>query len=236
MEREPREKLNTGWYEVRDLRNGEWYWIHKAVIQEYATNVGPTGIAVYNFLASMADRAQRCFPSQGYIARSLGCSQSTVSRAVQVLAHQGLIRRDKSRYHSVYYLLKVSYSTGASEVSHRRIRGTSPVHTNKNKVTRIKNNSTYENENSPLESTRTQTNTLKTREELLAEDIAVGLDDQQRLSLYLSYAKKHPEQLLRRVLSEVRGYPVGRIKKSRGALFSYLVKKYGEETNHSNRH
>ena len=36
--------------EIRDLRNGDWYWVHKAVIQKYAQKVGAIGIAVYNFL------------------------------------------------------------------------------------------------------------------------------------------------------------------------------------------
>ncbi len=45
------EETNTK-IEVRDLRNGSWYWIHRAVIKEYTPKIGATGIAVYNFLAS----------------------------------------------------------------------------------------------------------------------------------------------------------------------------------------
>lgn len=53
--------------EVRDLKNGNWYWIPKAVIQ-HAPKIRTTGIAVYNFLASLVNRNQSCFPSQKYIA------------------------------------------------------------------------------------------------------------------------------------------------------------------------
>ncbi len=101
------EETNTK-IEVRDLRNGNWYWIHRAVIKEYTPKIGSTGIAVYNFLASCADTRQSCFPSQKYIAENLGYSRATVNKAIQVLEANDLIRIEKrSRYHCVYHLLKV---------------------------------------------------------------------------------------------------------------------------------
>src|SRR3989304_2206183 len=93
--------------EIRKMDEGGWYWIPKVVIQEYAPKVGTMGIAVYNFLASMADRNQSCFPSQQYIADRLGCSRPTVSRALKRLEVHGLIRKEtRSRYHCVYRLLR----------------------------------------------------------------------------------------------------------------------------------
>jgi hypothetical protein len=61
----------------------------------------------------------------------------------------------------------------------------------------------------------------------LALDLARGLDDLKGLRLYLHYAKKYPEGALRRALSEARAVPANQIKKSRGALFNHLIKKYG---------
>ena len=68
------------------------------------------------------------------------------------------------------------------------------------------------------------------REELLALDLAEGLGDQAGLPLYRSYAKKYPEAILREVLSTIRQIPDKQIKKSRGALFNYLIKKQDEKT------
>jgi hypothetical protein len=51
---------NQQTFEVRDLRNGYWYWIHKAVIQEYTQKIGAIGIAVYNLLASLANSTLCC--------------------------------------------------------------------------------------------------------------------------------------------------------------------------------
>lgn len=69
----------------------------------------------------------------------------------------------------------------------------------------------------------------QTREEVLALDLAAGLGDMKALPLYLSYARKYPEFLLRKVMSEVRQVPPQLIKKSRGALFNYMVQQYAKQ-------
>ena len=76
-------------------------------------------------------------------------------------------------------------------------------------------------------------NYTPTPEELLALEIANALGDEVNLSQYKQYAQKHPEPFLRQILQEVLAYPVAKIRKSRGALFSYLVFKYGRKHNHS---
>ena len=43
-----------------------------------------------------------------------------------------------------------------------------------------------------------------TREELLASDLADALNDHKSLALYISYARRFPESLLRQILGEVR--------------------------------
>lgn len=69
----------------------------------------------------------------------------------------------------------------------------------------------------------------QTREELLALDLATSLDDIKGIALYLSYSRKYPEHLLRRIMSEVRAIPDNKIKKGRGALFNHLVKQYAKQ-------
>ncbi len=64
----------------------------------------------------------------------------------------------------------------------------------------------------------------KTKEELLALDLAQGLNDLKSLNFYLSVSKKYPEELLRRICNQVREIPTEKIKKSKGALFTYLLK------------
>ena len=223
---------NEHTFEIRDLRNGDWYWIHKAVINDYTSMVGATGIIVYSFLASMTDNNQRCFPSQKYIADKLGYSRATVNKALKRLKDNGLISVEKpSRYHCIYRLLKVRCKAGETQMSSRRNSDVNQVNTNNNKLTRINNNTDIENKNF----LNFNPNTYKSfrprsRQELLALDLAEALNDYKNLALYLFYSKKYPESFLRKVLGEVKEIPAEKIKKSKGALFSYLIKKYDKKT------
>ena len=72
----------------------------------------------------------------------------------------------------------------------------------------------------------------RTRVELLALDLAEGLGDMEGLGLYLSYARKYPESLLRGLLGAIKEIPDVKIKKSRGALFNHLIQKYETQTSH----
>jgi biotin operon repressor len=219
----PNEQSN----ESRKLNQGQWYWIQKAVIQEYGPKIGLRGIAVYNMLASLANQEQRCFPSQSYIAERLGCSRSTVHRALQKLQETALIRLEKrSRYHSVYQLLKVRYRTPESQMKHEESSDESQVVTNNNNVTRYMNNNVNV-ENNSFEGIEPKTPTEpKTREELLAEDIAEALSDLKGLPIYLRYAQQYSESVIRKCLSVAKQMPAERIKKSRPALFTYLLKQH----------
>jgi hypothetical protein len=67
---------------------------------------------------------------------------------------------------------------------------------------------------------------LSTREGMVARDLAEGLNDRKSLRFFFSLALEHSERFLREVYRKAMETPEDRIKKSRGALFAYLVKKY----------
>jgi hypothetical protein len=90
---------------------------------------------------------------------------------------------------------------------------------NINNIVRIDSNDSIDNDN--------KLNSLTlTKEEILAGDLAEGLDDKLNFAFYLSVSRKYPEEFLRKTFSHVRGVPSSKIKKSKGALFNYLVQKY----------
>ena len=66
----------------------------------------------------------------------------------------------------------------------------------------------------------------KNREQLLAWDISVALNDFSNFTTYLSYANKYPEPLLRKILGEVKEAPHEKLKSSRRALFNHFIQKY----------
>ncbi|OGF27501.1 hypothetical protein A2242_04910 [Candidatus Falkowbacteria bacterium RIFOXYA2_FULL_47_9] len=68
--------------------------------------------------------------------------------------------------------------------------------------------------------------------DVLARELALGLGDTRNLKYYQSVVRKYPESVLRELFIRARGFPSHRIKKSKGALFNYLLQKY-EKENHS---
>ena len=136
--------------QIRDLRNGDWYWIHKAIIQEYAPKIGAVGVLVYSFLACLVNKSQTCFPSQKYIAQKLDYSRATISKTIKALESFGLIKIERrSRYHLIYSLLRVrckphfaSKPRCKAHETQMSSRGNSDVNyvdTNDNTLTRIYN-------------------------------------------------------------------------------------------------
>lgn len=63
----------------------------------------------------------------------------------------------------------------------------------------------------------------------LANEIANTLQDRDALPLYLKYTQKYKEVFLRRTLNKVMSIEQSKIRKTRGALFTFLVSQY--ETN-----
>ena len=65
-----------------------------------------------------------------------------------------------------------------------------------------------------------------TRKGLLAQELAEGLNDKKSIRYYFSVTLEHSERYLRDIYRLTKETPQHRIKKSRGALFAYLAKKY----------
>jgi hypothetical protein len=56
------------------------------------------------------------------------------------------------------------------------------------------------------------------------------LGDLDNLALYEAYMKRYPEEIIRKAYQDVLNTPPDKIKKSAGAYFTFLVKKYGDVT------
>ncbi|MCW3120977.1 MAG: hypothetical protein JWQ38_469 [Flavipsychrobacter sp.] len=70
---------------------------------------------------------------------------------------------------------------------------------------------------------------MLSKEERLAREIADALNDPDALPLYISFAEKYTEAHLRRLLQRVLSIPQDQIRKTRGALFTYLINQnYGK--------
>ncbi len=94
----------------------------------------------------------------------------------------------------------------------------------------IKNNDIDNNNSFDLNSNSFKEFEPRNRKERLALDLAKALNDPKGLALYISYSNKYPENLLRKTLGVVNKIPDEKIKKSRGALFNYLIQKHAQKT------
>ena len=102
---------------ARRMVKGQWYWLDKSIIRYYTPRIGALGIAVYCYMASLADVRQTCYPSQKHIAKVLGYSRTTINRVIKRLEHARLIQVDRSgRYQHIYTLLKVSCDPEETQV------------------------------------------------------------------------------------------------------------------------
>jgi hypothetical protein len=66
----------------------------------------------------------------------------------------------------------------------------------------------------------------------LSNEIAETLKDRDALPLFLTYTRKYQESHLRRILAKVMSMPEASIRKSRGALFTFLINQHGS-SNHN---
>ena len=57
----------------------------------------------------------------------------------------------------------------------------------------------------------------------LAREIAETLNDLDSYILHLQYVRKYKEEYLRKVLAKVMAIPENKIKRSRAALYTFLI-------------
>lgn len=77
---------------VRDMRNPGWLWMRNEIIDEYAAQIGTSGLAMYAVLCRFADNGtQTCFPAIQTLADKLGVSLPTARAALTRLQEFGLI-------------------------------------------------------------------------------------------------------------------------------------------------
>jgi hypothetical protein len=73
------------------------------------------------------------------------------------------------------------------------------------------------------------------REYKLAVELAEALHDTDSLLFYQNLVKIHSESFLRDLLAKVLAIPNEKIRKTRGALFNYMVQQHAHKKRHYSR-
>lgn len=69
----------------------------------------------------------------------------------------------------------------------------------------------------------------QTEEDRLAVQIATEFSDLTHLPVYVAFCRRYPLPVIRKAFETTQKYPPEKIRKSKGALFTYLVKLYANQ-------
>jgi len=87
----------TSKIEVRNMEDGDWYWVSRRVFEDFAPKIGVIGFAVYNAYASYARDKGVAFPSQKTLSQKLGISIKTIIKYNKILQDNGLIKIERKK-------------------------------------------------------------------------------------------------------------------------------------------
>ena len=176
-------------------------------------------------LSTFMDGEGRCFPSQEALARALGISRTAATKRVKSLLSfrwQGkpLVSARKVRSlngkfdNTVYTILPESslriFDNNIKKLSHVNASHVAGLHTNQSQtINKILN---------------TVTERKMGKTDSLALQLADDMNDMKNLAYYNKVVQKMPVSILLRARGEV--LEEKNIKKSKGAMFAYLVKKH----------
>jgi len=177
-------------------------------------------------LSTFMDAEGRCFPSQEALARALGISRTAVTKRVKTLlafrwqgkplvSAQKVRNNDGKFENTIYTILPESslriFDGGGGKRPHVNARHVAAVHTNENHT-----------DNKILDTVTEKK--VSASIDPLARDLALDMDDTRNLAYYRKMVRVLPASILLRARGEV--LEEKNIKKSKGAMFAYLVKKH----------
>lgn len=73
------------------------------------------------------------------------------------------------------------------------------------------------------------------KEYKLALELANTLNDNESLQAYILLTQQYSEDHLRKVLAKVMSMPEHKIRRTRGALFTFLVKQHAQRSPYNSR-
>ena len=174
-------------------------------------------------LSTFIDSEGRCYPSQEALAKALGISRSAVAKRMKTLlafrwhgkplVHAKKVRCNNGSFENTVYTVLPEASLRIfdgkdGENNHVNESHVATSHLNQNQTNKL----------------ITVTERKKVEIDPLAMDIARDMGDTRSLPYYQKMVRDHPASVLLRARGEVLEEP--NIKRSKGAMFAYLVKKH----------
>lgn len=200
----------------------------------------PSEAVVFWALENLCQSANgKCAVTFADLARQCSLAESTVKRAVHCLARQKVIRFRPgcNQYQQSVYEIASKYQrdpsdddrkkSAGADVSQSRSAGPKIGRPNPRDKYNITNDLYIGDKHDDRTVHNKQGDGDPSADERLAFQVAEGLDDVKNLRLYKSYCRRYPTEIILTAYVRAREVSPDKIKKSRGALFNFLVQKYG---------
>lgn len=212
-----------------------WFSMPKELFRRFSLVLGLEGLAVYSLLASYVKENAICKLDSKKISHKLGCRELVVYKALRKLENLHLIRPKPFPSGTTGYqilwlppwgklcgktVLKISKKSAPYRYDYS-------IETLREKIDDDIEGSgdklIFLNYMNPIDQTQ------------LAYELAEALNDQEAIQMYLAYTQRFPEDLLREILTKVLAVPDYKIRKTRGALFNYLIQQHAGKANYYSR-
>ena len=166
------------------------------------------------------------------LAQYCGLAVSTTNRAVLSLAGQGVIQYRRGYNQARLSIFEIPIDKGGEELSSPR--------TAQPKIGEpIPNDSDSDSscisigDSNDRRAVHKQKESSAVNAERLAYRVADGLGDVENLRLYQSYCRRFPADLILKAYVRAKEPAPDKIKKSRGALFNFLVQLYARKAKYN---
>jgi len=185
----------------------------------------------YAVLLSYAWQDDFCFPAQEKLGEDLGVSRQSINKFLNELKAGKLIdwKRQGLNRPNIYRILDVKHSLHP-DVNERLPQDVKQGLHKEESSKYIQNNVNVSKEIVDNPGKNPDRGEASLKKESLAQYILEQLGDQRSLGFYRKVARILPEAMIHRALSETKDADLtGRIRRSRGACFTDLVKRYAKE-------
>ena len=159
------------------------------------------------------------------LVQQCGLAVSTTNRAVLSLTKQGLIQYHRGYNQSRPSIFEIPLPHTGEKVSSKHTARPKIGIPNPNDSDSINNISIGDNDRRGVHKQNEESES--TNMERLACQVADGLDDRKNLRLYQSYCRRYSADIILKAFARAKEPSPDKIKKSRGALFNFLVQLYG---------
>lgn len=195
---------------LEQLQESGWFLLPKKLYQEHLANLDHFTALLYAHLTASADINYQVMIPFESTCDLLACTETILQKALWKLEDMNLIKPIGDVPHVTYqFLWTPPHYLGSIKVLPTVVRSNDTV---------IKTNDIDKLQNAAHFPTSMNNSDL-------ARELALALNDMENLPAFYALVNHYPEKLLRKKLAKVLSIPSHKVKRSRAALFTFLVQQ-----------